>query len=200
MRGAFIFGLIFCVPFLSLAQDNFILPEKVQSWIVHLSRVRRDVRKLVEPVVALEQKISAIGSQIQVYAPEVDEDIVRPTPQEKSSVLWWLGNADTPEPPNWYRPNENFREQLWYFRNPLHNFSNYVVGIKDKSNSPQYRRYGRFPSEVFAPEPGWNYAFIRYGRLTLPFVSYWNEDLKVYLGWRERGNLGAKVNFGPDDE
>ncbi len=108
--------------------------------------------------------------------------------------IWWFGNDDDPTPPEWYRPGEAFRETLWYFRNPLHNFTFYVIGARQHSNDDAFVRCGDYPADVFAPVQGWNFAVIKYKGLRLPFVSYWNKDFKFYLGWRERGNFGMKYN------
>lgn len=95
-------------------------------------------------------------------------------------------------PPDWYRPGSPHRGWLWQLRNPLHNFTFYVIGIADKP----FIRTGKFPNAVFAPESGWNWAISRYGWLRLPFISFNGQRCRFYLGWRERGNLGGKVNFG----
>ncbi len=111
---------------------------------------------------------------------------------QKWNPLWWLGNVDDPEPPDWYRPGSANRRWLWQLRNPLHNFTFYVIGIADKP----FSRTGRFPAAVFAPEGGWNWAVARHKWVRLPFVSYHGKWGRFYLGWRERGNFGGKVNFG----
>jgi hypothetical protein len=110
---------------------------------------------------------------------------------QKFNPLWSLGNADDPEPPAWYRPESPNRRWLWQMRNPLHNFTFYVVGVSDKPTS----RTGRYPSDVFAPDGGWNWAFVRHRFIPLPFFSFNGTVCRFYLGWRESGNLGAKINF-----
>jgi hypothetical protein len=112
-------------------------------------------------------------------------------PIEKLNPLWSLGNADDPEPPEWYRPNSPNRRWLWQMRNPLHNFTFYVIGVADKPT----KRTGRFPQSVFAPTGGWNWAFVRHRFVPLPFVSFDGRWSRFYAGWRERGNLGFKFNF-----
>jgi hypothetical protein len=110
----------------------------------------------------------------------------------KWNPLWWFGNADDPEPPDWYRPGSRCRNELWQLRNPLHNFTFYVIGVADKDLT----RTGKFPGAVFAPEGGWNWASAKHKWLRLPFVSFNGERWRFYLGWRERGNFGGKINFG----
>ena len=110
---------------------------------------------------------------------------------QKWNPLWWFGNVDDPEPPEWYRPGSSSRRWLWQLRNPLHNFTFYVVGIADKP----FVRTGRSPSKVFHPDGGWNWAVCRHRWWRLPFVSYQRGRFKFYLGWRERGNFGAKLNL-----
>jgi hypothetical protein len=110
---------------------------------------------------------------------------------QKFNPLWALGNADDPEPPDWYRPGSPNRRWLWQMRNPLHNFTFYVVGVSDKPTT----RTGRYPSNVFAPDGGWNWAFARHRFVPLPFVSFDGTFCRFYGGWRESGNLGFKLNF-----
>lgn len=111
---------------------------------------------------------------------------------QKWNPIWWFGNVDDPEPPDWYRPGSPCRRPLWQLRNPLHNFTFYVIGIADRP----FTRAGRFPDAVFAPDGGWNWAVARCKWVRLPFISYNGEWWRFYLGWRERGNFGGKVNFG----
>ena len=77
----------------------------------------------------------------------------------------------------------------WCGRNPLHNFTFYVVGIADKD----FKRAGKHPESVFNPHDGWNATVCKYRCLRLPFVSYKRGKFKFYCGWRERGNLGFKL-------
>lgn len=109
----------------------------------------------------------------------------------KWNPVWWFGNVDSPTPPDWYRPHDPCRESRWYWRNSLHNFTHYVIGIKDK----RFVRVGKFPQRVMAPEGGWNWAVCKYKFLRLPFISYQKGGFKFYCGWRERGNFGMKLNF-----
>ena len=111
---------------------------------------------------------------------------------QKWNPLWWFGNVDDPEPPEWYRPGSSSRRWLWQLRNPLHNFTFYVIGIADKP----FTRAGKFPDAVFARDGGWNWSVARYKCVRLPFISFNGERWRFYLGWRERGNFGGKVNFG----
>ena len=111
---------------------------------------------------------------------------------QKWNPLWWFGNADDPQPPGWYRRGDPHRESRWRMRNPLHNFTYYVIGVADKNVT----RTGKFPAHVFAPGGGWNWAFTRARLLPLPFVSFDGKFFRTYLGWRESGNFGGKVNLG----
>ena len=112
---------------------------------------------------------------------------------QKWNPVWWFGNADDPEPPDWYRPGSPNRRFLWYLRNPFHNFTFYVIGIADR----HFPRSGRFPDDVMSPGGGWNFAVSRCGGwLPLPFVSFNGKWVQSYFGWRPRGNFGAKFNVG----
>lgn len=119
-----------------------------------------------------------------------------------SAFIWAIfGNNDDPKPPAWYEPKwpEWRRKLYWFvFRNPLHNFTFYVIGIADKP----FKRVALYPKAwcptlVFRVEGGWYIAVIHYKWLRLPFISYQGEGFikSFYLGWRERGNLGAKLTL-----
>jgi hypothetical protein len=105
--------------------------------------------------------------------------------------VWWFKNSDDPVPPAWYRPNEKHREMKWSFRNPLHNFDFYVIGVADKT----FYRSGKFPDRNSDPRGGWDFAAARWKFIWLPFVSYHREKVDFYLGWRNHGNFGIKFNL-----
>jgi hypothetical protein len=110
---------------------------------------------------------------------------------DKLNPVWWLANNDDPIPPAWYLPEDKCRETKWRFRNPLHNFNFYVIGLADKT----FHRSGRHPGRNSNPNGGWDFAVARKHIILLPFVSYERKRCSFYLGWRERGNFGAKLNF-----
>lgn len=82
--------------------------------------------------------MSAVETEPRRAEPEIApeaENAERPKPRcgQKLNPLWWLGNADDPvPPPDWYRPGRRFRKARRHLRNPLHNFTFYVIGIADK--------------------------------------------------------------------
>lgn len=129
-------------------------------------------------------------------------------------ILWAIfGNDDDWPPPKWYRPElPDWRRRagwlLW--RNPLHNFSFYVIGIAGSPHEIKtgdgvvyvvriangYKKWGRFTRDVFNPNGGWNYI-VHYKKrrfFGLPFRSYNGRYIKCYAGWRELGNFGLKFN------
>ncbi len=154
----------------------------------HLNLSSEDKKKF--ELVGFSQKATCIPGP--AVKDEVKESV---NWKKKLNPIWWIGNADDPLPPDWYRPGSKFRKVLWYFRNPFHNFTFYVIGIGDKTDRAEYSRCGKFPNEVFAPGYGWNYSYVKYKSIRLPFVSYWSPKQKLYFGWRERGNIGIKVNI-----
>ena len=115
---------------------------------------------------------------------------------QKWNPLWSFGNADDPEPPEWFRPGSPGRRIAWQMRNPLHNFTHYIIGVTDKATT----RTGKFPAHVFAPGGGWNWAVTRHRWIPLPFVSFEGKCSRFYLGWRESGNFGGKINFKQRDK
>lgn len=111
----------------------------------------------------------------------------------KLNPVWWLKNRDDPRPPDWYKPNDKCRKLKWSFRNPLHNFDFYIIGVADKN----FSRSGRFPDKNSDPRGGWDFEASRYKFIWLPFISYHRPKFDFYLGWRERGNFGVKFNINP---
>lgn len=114
---------------------------------------------------------------------------------QKWNPVWWFGNADDPVPPDWYRPGQGMRGALWQLRNPLHNFTFYVIGVHDKD----FVRLGKQPGKVFPEGYGWNYAVIERGFLRLPFVAYQGRHVRWYALWREKGNFGLKFHRHQQD-
>lgn len=109
---------------------------------------------------------------------------------DRMNPVWWFENVDEPNPPLDYRPHDHHRHHMWAFRNSFHNFTSYVIGISDK----KFTRSGKYPNDVMNPHGGWNFAVTKYKFLRLPFVSYHRGGFNFYLGWRERGNFGLKLN------
>lgn len=110
---------------------------------------------------------------------------------DKLNPIWWFGNVDQPTAPDWYRPGEKDRDFLWHLRNPLTNFSNYVIGVGDKDTV----RSGYYPDRTSNPYGGWLFAVTRRKIVYLPFVDYKRGGFEFYFGWRLHGNFGIKLNF-----
>jgi hypothetical protein len=111
----------------------------------------------------------------------------------KLNPVWWFKNSDDPKPPEWYRPGENHRKLKWAFRNPMHNFNFYVIGVANK----KFSRSGRFPEKNGDPRGGWDFEAARYKFIWMPYISYHRSKFDFYFGWRNRGNFGIKVNINP---
>jgi hypothetical protein len=110
---------------------------------------------------------------------------------DKLNPVWWFGNADEPLPPEWYRLDEKLRVLKWRLRNPLHNFTHYVIGVEDKT----FSRSGKFPERNSDPRGGWNIAMGRRVLVPLPFVSCERSWCTFYFGWRNHGAFGLKLAF-----
>ena len=140
--------------------------------------------------------VATIGCEISDGAPApTTRKIAKVEPPhwyQKVNPLWWIASG---EPPGVYEPHSRMRRIDWFFRNPLHNFSFYVIGVSDHVNSSAFHRYGKYPSDNFAPKPGWNVCVIHYHWLRLPYVAYWNPRVSFYAGWRLAGEFGLKLNF-----
>lgn len=118
---------------------------------------------------------------------------------KKINLIWWFGNLNEPWPPDWYLPGQVYwkRTTYWYLRNPLENFSNYVVGVVDRN----YTVSGTSPVTLTAwndlpgGRTGWKYSVIALSWLRLPFVSYTGKYLLFYAGWQYGGFFGLKLNI-----
>jgi hypothetical protein len=110
---------------------------------------------------------------------------------QKLNPVWWFKNIDDPQPPAWYRPDDKLRVTKWYFRNPMHNFTRYVIGVGDK----KFDRIGHYPERIANPNGGWNFAWVHRKLLWLPGVSFHGPRTDFYLGWQKSGNFGTKFNL-----
>ena len=110
---------------------------------------------------------------------------------DKLNPVWWLQNADDPVQPAWYRRDDPHRALKWRFRNPLHNFNFYVIGVADK----KFIRSGHYPERNSNPHGGWDFEVARRKIVLLPFISYEQSWITFYIGWREHGAFGAKLTF-----
>jgi len=110
---------------------------------------------------------------------------------QKINPIWWLGNADEPVAPDWYRPGGRCRNLMWHLRNPCHNFDCYVIGFSDK----RFIRVGRFPEETFNPNGGWNWGSCRSHGVRFPYISYIRGGVRAYCGWRPGGAFGTELKL-----
>ena len=115
----------------------------------------------------------------------------------KLNPVWWVENSDEPVPPEWYKPDDRRRVMKWHFRNPFHNFDNYVIGVADK----KFVRSGKYPERNSNRNGDWDFEVARRKLVLLPFLSYQRGGFNFYFGWRERGNFGIKLNYSrPPDK
>lgn len=94
----------------------------------------------------------------------------------------------------------------WWFRNPLHNFTHYVIGSASRQNS-QYTlvSYSKSGYECFQFHEKSKKDFFLNGPLFFlgfhggkPFIEFkvmskTGKESYFYLGWREKGNFGCKL-------
>ncbi len=126
----------------------------------------------------------------------------KPLPWWKKLNPWWalFGNDDDgywgDDPWRQGRPKTFWLAVQWWFRNPAHNLTWYVIGFADRRRLVS----GRWVPRIHKPGGGflWCYSRVWLGgrwRLFLPFVSYLSPHCRVYLGWRTGGAFGIKVNL-----
>ena len=93
---------------------------------------------------------------------------------------------------------------LWATRNPLHNFSFYVIGsahwehhynaILFSASGEGVRAFARGKEAVFDSDNAFKIAFNDFKPfIALQFAHFKNKRFQFYAGWRERGNLGFKL-------
>lgn len=115
----------------------------------------------------------------------------------KLNPIWWFQNDLEPTPPDWYKPESKqwIRQIAWLIRNPLSNFTAYVLGVKDRD----YVIVGTYPvdSGTLADigKLGWKWSVIKLGWMRLPFIGYSGKRILFYVGWAWEGNIGAKFNI-----
>jgi len=92
----------------------------------------------------------------------------------------------------------------WSLRNPLHNFSFYVVGSAHWKRHYRVallsigdhgvRAFRRGENKVFDSENSFKIAFNDFKPfIGFQFSHFKNRRFQFYAGWRERGNLGFKL-------
>ncbi len=88
------------------------------------------------------------------------------------------------------------RRVAWWLRNPFHNLLWHVLGVVDRQTQQLgdgWRLHGRYPLHNLPPVGArfnWR-VMAKDGRPPLPFFALRLGKVELYLGWRERGNLGA---------
>jgi hypothetical protein len=124
----------------------------------------------------------------------------------KLNPIWWFGNDDEQKvddgSADWYHPEwPRWRRKLYwnFFRNPLMNFRNYVIGFADRD----YMVSGKDPvmtiqrDDLVPPDYGWQWSYITLkSGWRLPFCSYSGKRLVLQLGWQPCGYfMGIKLNW-----
>jgi hypothetical protein len=136
---------------------------------------------------------------------------------EKNSPSSWLawafiGNDDDgvygekPSAGNW--TNEKIgpkRAFMWWTRNPLHNFTFYVIGSAHRQNSEftllkfsedgdaECMTYHEKAKTVFAGKGTSFFLGFHGGKPFLSLRLDYGRRFEFYIGWRERGNFGLKL-------
>jgi hypothetical protein len=104
-----------------------------------------------------------------------------------------FGNDDEPVAPAWYLPTwpRWLATVAWYIRNPLHNFTHYMVGWKGRSYTVTYHHGSDADNDGFGN--GWLIASLQTKDSLRPFISYAGR-CHFYIGWHPAsGKLGFKL-------
>jgi hypothetical protein len=105
-----------------------------------------------------------------------------------------FGNRDEPIAPEWFRPHLRpwLRNLLWHFRNPLHNFTHYVIGIAGREFTVT-RSCPDSDNDGFADGGGWLRCTLQYGGGSRPYVSYAGRS-HFYIGFHPAsGKFGVRL-------
>lgn len=106
------------------------------------------------------------------------------------TLLWSFDNYDDKMPPTdmhlWEGKPDWLRWLLWRLRNPLHNFTWYVVGVVDRVKKVE---------SPFEPYIQWHpndgewlkLTVVTYKDTRLPFRAWRNKEWEFYVGWRPKG-------------
>ncbi len=160
---------------------------------------------------------AALYNEVEERA--VEHSLYRVIPRHRSQIRWYdgphwvtwglLGNDDngifgeSKGVP--YRTNIHAGTfALWAARNPLHNFSFYVVGSahwKHHYNAALLsvgdegvRAFARGKETVFDSDNSFKIAFNDFKPfIACQFSHFKKRRFQFYAGWRERGNLGFKL-------
>lgn len=116
----------------------------------------------------------------------------------KIQPWWWLYNSDEPSPPAWYKPElpQWQRVLRWYIRNPMMNFTNYVIGFSDRN----YWVWGQVPVDITDWNDigmhGFKFSILKLKSfLWFPYISYSGQSVLWHVGWQPGGNLVFKFNL-----
>jgi hypothetical protein len=116
----------------------------------------------------------------------------------KRGLLWALfGNEDDGfyGDANWNPQRKTDRKTAikWWFRNPAHNLTFYVLGVADKE-----RLVCGPHGDDHQLEGGgfvWSFTMVMGSKIKLPYINYTKGRIKAYAGWRPSGAFGFKLNF-----
>lgn len=123
---------------------------------------------------------------------------------KKINPLWWFGNEDD----GWFGDDRwrNGRKPslalaiTWFFRNPLHNLTFYVLGIADHDRTfYSTKPWGRRTPDGGATGFSFHVVIAKNGFLPLPMIAYVGEKHGWYIGWRPYGSFGISLNFAKKD-
>jgi hypothetical protein len=149
-----------------------------------------------ESRVALERQIDSRHHHYQPPKnPELSGSHVAGVP--KANPAWWMANSDDPLP-WWWKPDAPLaeRKRTWMLRNPLHNFTSYVMGVSDRHT----HRYGIHAGDIWNDRGGFNATVTQAGPLLyLPMISCRGPLLEWYLGWRTSGSFGGALRLAQQD-
>jgi hypothetical protein len=162
---------------------------------------------------------SQIKNDLQIQAHQ--HWLYKAVPRHRSMIQWYdvphwtswalFGNDDDgifgEEPTAKYKTSRNIhflRSLFWAARNPLHNFTFYVVGtayienstftlLSLEKNNTHFLKFSPKESSALA-RTGTNFYLALHG--WKPFISLrinYGRQFSFYLGWRPRGNFGIKL-------
>ena len=104
-----------------------------------------------------------------------------------SRIAWALfGNDDDGPAPDFYRPSPWVIALCWWFRNPAHNLTFYVIGFKGRA-----RGYRGFNTDAIGRGVGWTE---RDDGKRFPFLVWNSARWMRCAGWRPSGAFEIKCH------
>lgn len=84
-------------------------------------------------------------------------------------------------------PYQATQRILYWFRNPMHDFTHYIIGF---DGDPRWNlKWGYRVGQ----DTGFRAAIYGLGKIPFPWIAYDGMGVRIELGWNDCGNLKMKI-------